>query len=370
MTNKPRLVCATALRAFCALTFALFAAISGVHAQTYITPVTVQAQIFNTIGTAQVSPNTNTTTPCTPSAGQRCAIPNLGQVYHQLTYTVAGSPRYLQIQLEGSEDGTTFFTISDVGTSVTGGSIWAIGSWPVIRLNLVSIDTGGGISISAFYNGTSTVSGSPTGNYNPAQQLRTVLLTGNTSTTSASIGNPFGSTGGYIALVTVAGAPIPSGSTLVVATDFGVTTHNVVSYNLSTSGYQVLYVPPYPATTISIGITYGSASSAVLNAYYFFLSPGQNAPSLYSHITGTTATNVNGVSSTLLGITVNTAAAGTVSVFDLAPAACTGTPVTNIAAVITVGATDVAHTIPYNLSLQNGLCMKASVAMDLTVTYQ
>jgi hypothetical protein len=72
-----------------------------------------------------------------------------------------------------------------------------------------------------------------------------------------------------------------------------------------------------------------------------------------------------------MAVTVNTPAAGTISIFDLATAACTGTPSTNTIAVITATSTAPVGAMEYNVYAQNGICVKASSAsIDFTVSYQ
>jgi hypothetical protein len=92
----------------------------------------------------------------------------------------------------------------------------------------------------------------------------------------------------------------------------------------------------------------------------------------FSHITGTTATSLgaNGAAGLFHNVTINTSAAGTISFFDLANASCTGTPATNTIAVITVAAAAAPVTLTYDAAYVNGLCVKASVAMDFTVSAQ
>lgn len=90
----------------------------------------------------------------------------------------------------------------------------------------------------------------------------------------------------------------------------------------------------------------------------------------YTHIAGTTATAIRNTEGQLDSIIVNTAAAGTITVFDLASASCTGTPSTNVVAIITEAATPTTDEIVFHAHLHNGICVKASAAMDLTVTNQ
>jgi len=69
---------------------------------------------------------------------------------------------------------------------------------------------------------------------------------------------------------------------------------------------------------------------------------------------------------------VGTSAAGTISLFDLVPASCTATPATNVVSVITefASATPPPPAYLYDVLFQNGICVKASAAMDITVGYQ
>jgi hypothetical protein len=87
----------------------------------------------------------------------------------------------------------------------------------------------------------------------------------------------------------------------------------------------------------------------------------------YVHITGTSATAVPGNS--IIQISVNTPAPGTIGVFDLDAGSCTGSPSTNTIGIITT-TTSPGQTASFNASVHNGICVKASAAMDLTVVYQ
>jgi hypothetical protein len=118
-----------------------------------------------------------------------------------------------------------------------------------------------------------------------------------------------------------------------------------------------------------------NASSAGANGAIGY-GQGQPAPEWvaqvgeFAHITGTTATAVKASSGFLMRLSINTPAAGTVSVFDLASASCTGTPTTNTVAVVTVTSSTQPQPIAFDAHTLNGICVKASVAMDLTAVYQ
>jgi len=89
-----------------------------------------------------------------------------------------------------------------------------------------------------------------------------------------------------------------------------------------------------------------------------------------SHITGTTATAVKATTGVLIQLNVNTPAAGTITLFDLASGNCTGTPSTNVRAILTTIASTQPVPITFNAHFANGICLQASVAMDLTAVYQ
>jgi len=90
----------------------------------------------------------------------------------------------------------------------------------------------------------------------------------------------------------------------------------------------------------------------------------------FTHIADTTAHAVRNNEGQLKSIVIGTPAAGTVSVFELASASCTGTPSTNVVSVITITASTQPQAIALNAHLHNGICVQASAAMDLTVMRQ
>ena len=114
----------------------------------------------------------------------------------------------------------------------------------------------------------------------------------------------------------------------------------------------------------------GGASANTFNLAYSFYPPGAlPTGGLATNVTGTTATAVKASGGLLHTLTVNTGGAGTITIFDLPGASCTGTPATNQRATITVTATTL-QTFTYDVYLSQGICVKASVAMDFTVSSQ
>jgi hypothetical protein len=259
------------------LTFLLCAAVVPARAQFvgYTSPQTVYATPLSAV-----------------SAPTTAVVSNLGQNMHYLTYTTTGSITVLDIRLEGSRDGTTFFPISDDATDVPPafGQVFAIGSYPVVRVNLAAFSGSG--SITATYSGTSATAGTPLGVFNPSQQVRRVVFSNVAANANqvATINAPFGSTLGYI-LITATGL-LPAGSSFTASNVVG----NVglafpVAPSLTTAATQNFAVPADPATQILINYTSGGASASTFNMYYVFVNP--NEPSGLSWPNTQPATTLN-----------------------------------------------------------------------------
>jgi hypothetical protein len=86
-------------------------------------------------------------------------------------------------------------------------------------------------------------------------------------------------------------------------------------------------------------------------------SPGGNA---YTHISTATSTQVKSSAGTLHNLTVNTTAAGTISIFD--NTACSGTTIAILPASVAVG------TYTYDVVFTVGLCVLTGAASDVTVS--
>lgn len=305
------------------------------------------------------------------NSAQTANIVNLGQTVHFLTYTCT-SPALVDIRIDATIDGTTWFPISDDATDNTTGVVIATGFYPRERVNLVTYSGSG--TLTAFYSGTSSVPANLFGSYNPSQQYRKVVFRGvsSDSIASAVISAPFGSTQGV--LLIVAPSNLNAGATVTVSSAVAsVAALQTFSYTLNeATTIFSLTVPPTAASNVAVTYNPGAAASTTLSAYYLFSAPGLANPllSTSTHITGTTATSVTDSSGTLLNIAINTPANGTVSIFDLKSASCTGTPATNTVAVVTATSTQSPVLIPFNTAMKNGICVKASAGMDLTVGFQ
>jgi hypothetical protein len=83
----------------------------------------------------------------------------------------------------------------------------------------------------------------------------------------------------------------------------------------------------------------------------------------YSHIATNTNTLVKSAGGTLHNVTVNTTAAGAITIFDASAANCTGgTTIAILPSSVAVG------NYNYDLQFTNGLCVTTAAASDITVT--
>ncbi len=354
------------------LLLCLFASSSRAQFSGYPSPQTVSSTPFSNVA-------------CTGS-NQTAVVQNLGQTVHSayLISTTAGSGTMV---IQGSNDGVNFQNISEVATiagfiaGTPNSFVIGSGYYPVVRV-VVNCPTTGSPTFTVQYSGTSVTAGPLYGAQALTQFDKTIAdgLSVSSSFTQNSFQPPFGNSAGTL-YFKYSGANIPTGSTIAIQCNPGVAVPaaggliSVLSQTLAnTAPLQVFAVAAQPCATISVTYTSGGAGAATsFYCDYLFASPGQTPGSpanSYSHITGITATVVKGTPGFLHTLTVNLGAATVVSIFDLASAACTGTPATNQVANITLTATTL-QTFIYDVTMLNGICVKASVTgEDLTVSYQ
>lgn len=346
----------------------------------YTSPQTVNQQIFNAVNTTQVSPLSNASpSACNaiPIGVAACAIPNLGQSIHYVTVRVSATANF-RLTLEGSNDGSAWFAMAESssdsglnGASPGFSGFFASGSFNAYRLNL-QVGTISG-TMQVWYSGTSVSTGAPGGDFNASAAYRRILaLAPNSALTLTAITKtiypPAGNTAGTVYFKFVAN-PCATGSLLVSAgsdTQHLSTLATIIPAN--NTNLQTFLLPASNAPVVTFGYT--QCGTETYDTFMVFSPQGGGAPTnTFTHVTTTTATSAKGTAGFLHTVNVNTAAAGTVSIFDLATAACTGTPATNIVAVITVpAATNGLPPFLYDVNLVNGICVKSSVAMDYTVS--
>lgn len=315
-------------------------------------------------------------TACTGSA-QAYTVNNRNQTIHIASLVASGTLTTIAIEIDGFDSAGNSFRISDIAQGNSGSNpvvLAGIGYYPTVK---VTVTCSGGSTYTLSYAGFSStpilVSGATLGT-----EINKTLF----NAADASMGQqamfqtPLGNSSGVLLFNYNSGAR--ANSTITVECESFVSSNLVYEFNFTianNTNVQQFLVPPSSCPVATVIYSRGSAGAGTFTLEYLYDQQGSLSAPLAStggvvHITGTTATTVKALPGILLSLNVNTAAAGTVSIFDLATAACTATPSTNVIAVVTVNATDPSHTLTYNQSTQNGICVKASAGMDLTVGYQ
>lgn len=325
-----------------------------------------QAQFIGYISPQTVQQTLASNVTCT-GAQQVFTPSNLGQTQHLADIIFfSGTPQKSSVEIDGIDVNGTSFRISDLLTNQNG-VLAASGYFPKIQVSVTC--SPGTVSFTLSYSGASATASVPVGGYLLAQADKFLWsgVAGNTSPLSSSIATPYASTAGTV-ILTWASAPAV-GTLTIQCNNNGTGVGSTFAFSTaSTTTAQAFPIPAVGCTAVTG--SFNSAGTGNTNLEYIFLPPGTNpAAEFGTHITGTTATAVKATAGLVHTLTVNTGGAGTVSIFDLATAACTGTPATNTLAVITVTATTL-QTFTYDMNTVNGICVKASVAMDLTVTAQ
>lgn len=226
------------------------------------------------------SPQTVTQTALNAAGGATTFnVQNLGQNMHFLSYTRTGTVSLLDLRMEGSNDGVTFFPISDdaVDVTTTSGVLYAVGYYPVVRVNLVAIAGGG--TITANYTGTSGSSSPPTGNsYTGSLQGKKVVfsnlpMNANQNTTLLTQNN---NTAGFLFIVGT--AAFPAGSSITISSQIGNAGLTAVLPSTSLTGVSQILLPvsSSPATAAAINYISGGASANLFTVYYIFTPPAPN----------------------------------------------------------------------------------------------
>jgi hypothetical protein len=214
------------------------------------------------------------------------------------------NPAGITLRLEGSNDGVTFFPISDDATDAAQGEVYAIGYYPVIRVNLVTFSINfGAPRITASYSGTSGTAGQPLGLLNASQSYRKLLFSNLSAGANQSliITPPFGSSAGYI-FVNSSGA-FPGGSTLTVTCVTAVGQVSFPAVTPSSGAITPVAIPPCPATSIQVAYTSGGASATTFSAVYNFFGAAPN--NLFApNVQGPATQNSETVSAANTAITV------------------------------------------------------------------
>jgi hypothetical protein len=231
----------------------------------YVTPQTVSASVASNQA-------------C--NAGITTIVPNLGQTVHSLTVTINADPstEVINSVLQGSNDGTTFFAISDKGfiTTINNQSILTAGGYfPVVRAVITCANAS--TRVTAIYSGTSVTQGPTFGDVDATyyQKILSTGLTAGAGATFPVVEPPFGSTAGFMAF-NFQGGVGPAGSQLVMTcAQVGPSATPTFTFALATAAVnQVFYIPHTTCAQINVTYNSGGASGSTYQLAYFFSKPG------------------------------------------------------------------------------------------------
>jgi hypothetical protein len=295
----------------CSLLLLLACATPRVHAQFigFSSPQTVNQKIFTAQTTATTTPAASPF-PCTPVNGTPCGIPNLGQSIHTITYTIGTTCTTgfsMTLRLEATNDGSTWFAISEDATDQNSGMVQgattagltATGSYAGYRLNLAQIGCASGQApaVSAFYSGTSTSNPTAVGPFYQSTPYRKVIVQ-NSPTTSAAglspvtINTSSGNTAGalYITCFTLASGASASCPVMTITASsfivFGSTSGGGGGGNIN-SLTNVLTVPAITAPILqvasvpSLSLTFsfaGAGTAGVSWSVYYVANSTPTSP--------------------------------------------------------------------------------------------
>lgn len=332
----------------------------------YTSPQTVQQTLATNIA-------------CT-GAQQLFTVQNLGQNQHFATLSITSTAtEVILMNMVGVDASGLTNVISDtmVGAGTAGistATLYGTGYFPIVRISVTCASAFGTFTLT--YSGTSANTPIINGNYQAAQQVKRALGSGAGTTISTTFQTPFGSSGALLRahynVAAVAASTITISCNSIggagSAQAFIQATFALANNTLD----QSFKIPSGKCFSMTVQYNSGGASVGTINADVLFDQPGTSDPNvaLYAHIAGTTATNVKGTQGVVTQVLIGTSAAGTVTLHDLLPAACTATPATGIVSVITALVGGAPVPIPLNLFFNNGICVKASAVMDITVGFQ
>ncbi|HEY7855891.1 MAG TPA: hypothetical protein VIC32_05560 [Terriglobales bacterium] len=95
-----------------------------------------------------------------------------------------------------------------------------------------------------------------------------------------------------------------------------------------------------------------------------------NPVQTYAYIVTAATTAVKATAGVLHKIVINTPAAGTIGLYDVASGSCSGTPGSGKFAFITVTSSTQPVTLRYDVKTANGICVVTSAAMDITAVIE
>ena len=339
-------------------------------------PVAAEAQFIGYESPQSVQQTLATAVGCTGSA-QQFKVQNLGQTHHEATLTVGiGAPTTISMQILGQDVAGLQYPLSDDAQGIpsspsTTMKISGDGYAPIVLVQVTCSPTSSNFTLS--YTGTSSAS-TPAEGATLESQVGKIIFQGPSAgaTIQKQFQTPYGNSSGTLLFIFGPAGPAGSSASLGCVSASGAITQTW-TFNLATtaSAAQIFQLPNAPCIYLYATYTAGGSSTSAFTWEQLFAQPGAGPPAQqYAHITGTAATELKGGwPGYVHSIAINTGAAGTISLFDLSAANCTGTPSSGTVAVATVTASSL-QTLAYDVNFLTGICIKASAAMDLTVSYQ
>lgn len=351
--------------AFCLfLPISSFAQFSG-----YNSPQSIDAVLAQSGTACTGTPQTFSTASGIPN------FRNLGQTQHY-AYIKTTSVTNLVMQIYGLDNNNNPTLISDTATS----GAPSVGPIPILKgsgafANIEVSVTCFPISTGTFflsYAGTSATNNENVGSYLLTQIDKSISSAAPANANyTAVVQPPFGtSLGALYFQYTGTG---PAGSTLnVLCQTTNGTGPGSFSFSpaVTSAVEQTFAVPAEPCPNATVEYVSGGASSATYLLDYVFIPAGSTVSNSYAHVASTTATAIKAGPGVLHSVVVGTPATGTITFSDLASGSCTGTPSSNTVSVITAASTFPAGPEIYDALFTNGICVKASATMDITVSYQ
>lgn len=354
------------------------------HAQFlgFTSPQTITQKIFSGQTTPVRTP-TPTLLVCVPTNGSPCGVPNQGQTFHYLTYVPSSAACVIDIAIQASYDGVTFFNISPdatannilLGQGAAGAGVYANGWFPALAINLTNISNCPG-GVSAFYSGTSSSTSNTFGVFTQATALQQTILQNSNisgSTTVVTIATPVNSSGGRIYLTctvtcgagtntfTVFDVPSPPQTQRVLATFTAA----------NTTALQTFTIPALTTNFVQVSFPLGNFATTNASAYYAFDSPGTPAATadVFREINTSTSTQLRIGAGFLWSVVINNnGSSWDFQIFD--NTACSGTAIVGGAGIVVVPAG--GSTLLYNVNFNTGLCVLTTGATpgSMTVSYR
>jgi len=305
-------------------------------------------------------------------------VPDFGQTNHIATIVFSAPPSSVFMQFLGTDQLGNTAVISDTLQGVpfasTPGQIVASGYYPTTKV-AVACSAAGGVTYTLSYSGAWGTFPLYAGSLLSTLLDKSLVIgaAANAGFTPARTAvPPFGDEAG--SLVFTFAATGPSGSTITlqcVGRDQSTVTDSHTFALSTVATPQVFTLPPMPCNTAVFSYVSGGASATTYAVDYLFSPPGfSSGGSTGADITTATTTKIKAVPGTLQAINVNTSAAGTIKIFDIAGAGCAGAPASGLKGTITLAGTEAPSSIPFNLGMTQGICIVTSGTPDITVTYQ